>query len=282
MIIAIVGAVLNIILDFAFVYGVEGFLEPMHIQGAAYASVIAQIVMAVLAVVYLVNKTTIPLRFSLPFHYETRRLLGMIFNLFVRTLALNLALYFATSFSTGYGKEYIAAYTIGINLWFLGAFVIDGYSSAGNVLSGKLLGGKEFDLLLQLNKKLLRYGISTGFILMVLGFVLYSFTAKIFIKEEVVISKFNQTFWLVLIMQPLCAFTFIYDSIFKGMGEMKFLRNVLTLATLGVFIPSLLLLDNLDLKLYGIWISFILWMVARGLPLHIKFRRKFLPLVEKK
>ena len=68
----------------------------------------------------------------------------MISNLFIRTIALNVALYFGTSYATAYGKEYIAAYTIGLNIWFLGAFMIDGYSSAGNILSGKLLGAKDY------------------------------------------------------------------------------------------------------------------------------------------
>ena len=46
MAIAIVGTLLNIVLDVVFVYGIEGLLNPMHIYGAAYASVIAQITMA--------------------------------------------------------------------------------------------------------------------------------------------------------------------------------------------------------------------------------------------
>ena len=37
MIIAIVGTILNIVLDIILVYGVEGFVDPMFIQGAAYA-----------------------------------------------------------------------------------------------------------------------------------------------------------------------------------------------------------------------------------------------------
>ena len=40
MIIAIVGALANIILDFIFVYGIEGIIPAMHIKGAAYASVL--------------------------------------------------------------------------------------------------------------------------------------------------------------------------------------------------------------------------------------------------
>ena len=52
MMIAIIGALLNVVLDIVFVYGVEGIIAPMHIEGAAYASVLSQIVMAGIAVFY--------------------------------------------------------------------------------------------------------------------------------------------------------------------------------------------------------------------------------------
>ncbi|NRA94463.1 MAG: MATE family efflux transporter, partial [Psychroserpens sp.] len=137
MIIAIVGTIVNIVLDVALVYGVEGIIDPMHIKGAAYASVVAQISMAILSAFFLLTKTDISLRITFPFNKEISTFILMIINLFIRTLALNATLYFATSFATAYGTEYIAAYTIAINLWFLGAFIIDGYASAGNILSGK-------------------------------------------------------------------------------------------------------------------------------------------------
>jgi len=156
MIIAIIGALLNIVLDFIFVYGIEGYIPAMNIKGAAYASVIAQITMAIIALFLLLKKTTISLKIGTSLHKEVPRLLGMIGNLFVRTIALNTALYFATSYATGYGKEYIAAYTIGINIWLLGAFMIDGYSSAGNILSGKFLGAKDYKSLVVLSRKLFK------------------------------------------------------------------------------------------------------------------------------
>ena len=281
MIIAITGAVLNIILDIILVYGIEGFIPAMNIEGAAYASVAAQFSMAVIAGILLIKTTDIKLRIQLPWNHEIKRLLGMVGNLFIRTLFLNLALYFAVSFSTGYGKDYIAAYTIGINLWFLGAFVIDGYSSAGNILSGKLLGAKEYDTLVKLSNQLIKYGLFTGLLLTGVGFLFYNSIGGMFINEVSVQKEFSNVFWIVLIMQPLCAVTFIFDAIFKGMGEMAFLRNILMFSTLLVFTPAIFLFDSLDYKLYGVWFTFILWVIARGLPLIIKFRRKFLPLIEK-
>ncbi|MFL0353303.1 MATE family efflux transporter [Xanthomarina sp. GH4-25] len=278
MIIAIAGAVSNIVFDVILVYGVEGYIPAMHIQGAAYASVIAQLLMAILSAYYLLKKTPISLKLTLPFNKEMKRFTVMILNLFVRTLALNVTLYFASAFSTSYGKQYIAAYTIAINLWFLGAFVVDGYASAGNILSGKLLGGKEYNKLIELSNKLIRYGVTLGIVLAALGSLFYYSIGTIFTKEPDVLKEFYNIFWMVLAMQPLCAIAFIFDGMFKGLGKMKDLRNLLLLSTLLVFVPILFWLDSLDLKLYAIFTAFTCWIIARGFPLIIKFRKEFLPL----
>jgi len=280
MMIAITGAMLNVVLDLAFVYGIDGYIDPMHIKGAAYASVISQITMAVIAAFLLVKKTSISLKIRLPFNKEIKRMLGMISNLFIRTIALNIALYFGTSYAAGYGKEYMAAYTIGLNIWFLGAFMIDGYSSAGNILSGKLLGAKDYKTLLALSTKLTKYAFLMGVFLTVVGLLFYDFIGTIFTKETAVLEQFYGSFWVILAMQPICAITFIFDGMYKGMGEMKILRNLLILSTGLVFIPVLFLFDALDYKLHAIWIAFTCWIVVRGFPLIVLFRRKFLPLAK--
>lgn len=280
MIIAIIGALLNIVLDVIFVYGIEGYIPAMNIEGAAYASVIAQVTMAILALVMLMKKTKISLKIGKTVHEEIPRLLGMMGNLFIRTIALNTALYFATAYATDYGAAYIAAYTIGINIWLLGAFMIDGYSSAGNILAGKLLGAKEYKTLVALSNKLFKYGIVIGIVIALLGFIFYNFIGEIFTKEASVLEQFYHVFWIVLLTQPISAITFIFDGMFKGMGFMKYLRNVLILSTGFVFIPTLLFFDWLDYKLVAIWIAFTLWILARGLPLIIKFRSTFLPLIK--
>ena len=282
MMIAITGALLNVVLDIMLVYGVEGIIAPMHIEGAAYASVISQIVMAGIAAYLLLKKTSISLKVQLPFNKEIKRMMGMISNLFIRTIALNVALYFGTSYATSYGKEYIAAYTIGLNLWFLGAFMIDGYSSAGNILSGKLLGAKEYQTLLRLSRKLTKYGFVIGIFLAIVGGLFYESIGTVFTKDPEVLEKFYASFWIVLAMQPLCAITFIFDGMYKGMGEMKILRNLLLLSTGVVFIPVLLVFDAFGYKLHAIWIAFTCWIVVRGFPLILLFRRKFIPLAQKK
>jgi putative MATE family efflux protein len=280
MIIAIIGAASNIVLDVVLVYGIEGYIQPMNIKGAAYASVIAQILMALLAAFYLLKKTSIPLKPSFPFNPEIKRFILMILNLFVRTIALNVTLYFASAYATSYGAKYIAAYTIAINLWFLGAFIVDGYASAGNILSGKLFGAKAYASLITLSNKLIKYGAIIGVILGLMGAVLYYPIGRIFTKEPEVLKAFYSIFWIVLLMQPLCTLAFIFDGIFKGLGKMKFLRDVLLFSTFLVFVPILFWLDSLDYKLHAIFIAITFWIMARGIPLIIKFRKIFIPLAQ--
>lgn len=281
MIIALIGTTTNIVLDFILVHGISGLITPMYLEGAALASVISQFFMALLSTFLIINKTKIDLIIRPPLNKELPRFLTMIGNLIVRTLALNLALYFATSFATRYGTNYIAAYTITINLWFFAAFAVDGYASAGNILSGKLLGAKQFKNLFKLSKVLTKKSLIVGVIMGGLGGLFYFPIGKIFSSDPEVLSSFYNVFWIVLVMQPLCAITFVFDGIFKGLGEMKILRNVLLASTLLVFIPALLINDKLGLKLHGILLAFTLWIIARGLPLVVKFRKQFLPQIRK-
>ena len=275
MVIATVGAVFNIILDVILVYGLWDIIPAMHIKGAAYASVIAQILMALMAFYFLFKKTTIPLRINLPLNKEVKRFSLMVANLFVRTIALNVTLYLGTSYSTALGDSYIAAYTIAINLWFLGAFVIDGYAGAGGILSGKLLGENNYSLLLKLGNTLIKYGLVIGLILMLFGGIFYYSIGQIFTKDQKVLEYFYDIFWIVLIMQPICAIAFIYDSIFKGLGRMRTLRDLLLFSTFLVFTPVLYLLDFLDWKLYAVFTALFAWMLARSFPLVYIFRTTF-------
>ena len=275
MIIAIVGTILNIVLDIILVYGVAGFIDPMFIQGAAYASLIAQISMAFLAVILLYKKTNIKLAVKFPFNPKIKSFMQMFGNLVIRTASLNVTLYFCNAFATKYGDEFIAAYTIAINLWFLVAFIIDGYSSAGTILSGKLYGEKSYGVLMKFGNDLTKIGVKIGIIMCIVGFIFYYPLGRIFNNDPVVLQEFYNVFWIVLAMLPLCSIAFIFDGLYKGLGWMKDLRNVLLFSTFIIFVPFVILFDHYELGLHGIFYAFTLWILSRSIPLIIKFRKTF-------
>jgi len=273
MLIAITGLVVNLGLDVILVFGIEGYLAPLGLKGAAYASVISQAVMVLLSFYYLIKKTSIIIRFSLPFNKEIKNLMIMILNLFVRTLALNVALNLSSYFAASYGVVYINAYTIAVNIWFICAFVIDGYASAGNMISGKLYGANDFENLLVLRKKLTKYGLVVGLLLLLVLGTFYYPIGRLYSNNELVRDKFYNTFWIAIAMQPLCAVAFIYDGMYKGMGKMKTLRNLLLLTTFLGFIPVLLIANYFDLMLYGVWLAFVVWIFLRGFILKLDFKK---------
>lgn len=280
MVIAITGAVLNVILDVILVYGIDGIVEPLYLDGAAYASLIAQAVMAIMAFVLLLTKTDISLKLKFPIHPELGRLVVMSLNLFVRAIALNTALILAVREATALGDAYIGAHTIAINIWLFSAFFIDGYGAAGNIMGGRLLGAKDYNGLWYLAKRITQYGLWVSLVLMALGFVFYYPIGSLFSKETLVLNTFYTIFFIVILGLPMNTLAFVLDGLFKGLGEMKYLRNTLLSATFLGFVPALFMGKYLGWNLTGIWISFTIWMLIRGGALVWKFRKKFRPLLQ--
>lgn len=273
---SLTGAFLNVGLDYLLVYGIDGLIPAMHLRGAAFASLISQAVMLAMALYFFFSKTPFGLRLSSNINPQMRGLLVMSANLFVRTAALNFAIYLANAYATDYGKTYIAAQSILMNIWLFFSFFIDGYANAGNAISGRLLGAKDYKRLWNLSIDISKYAIIIAITLIGICALFYEEIGLLFSKEKSVLVLFSSVFWMVLFMQPVNAIAFMFDGIFKGLGEAKYLRNVLLFATFLGFTPVLLIGDYFGIKLYAIWIAFFVWMLIRSSALVIKFRRKYL------
>ncbi|MEC7263052.1 MAG: MATE family efflux transporter [Bacteroidota bacterium] len=280
MIIAIIGAVLNIGLDLLLVYGVDGWIPAMYLDGAAWASLISQAIMALLAFILLMKKTEISMKLVLPLNKELKRVIFMSLNLFVRAIALNVALILAVREATALGDRFIGAHTIAINLWLFAAFFIDGFAAAGNSMGGKLLGADDYDGLWKLAKKIVLYGMVVSLVLMMGGVLFYHPIGRLFSNDSLVLDTFYGIFYIVILGLPMNTLAFVYDGLFKGLGEMKYLRNVLLAATFLGFVPCLYLGKFLGWGFYAIWVAFVIWMLIRGFALLWKFDRKFRPLVQ--
>ncbi|NER17197.1 MATE family efflux transporter [Spongiivirga citrea] len=278
MIISLVGVVANIILDFVLVYGIEGYIPAMNLEGAAWASLISQIIMAIMSVVLLIRKTTISFKLSKQWHPEMSRFLVMSGNLFIRAIALNVALIVAVRQATSLGTDYIAAHTIAMQLWLFSAFFIDGYGAAGNILGGKLLGAKDYKQLFILTKKICQYGLVVSLLLMLIGFLGYNFVGTIFSDDLQVLSVFKSFFYLAILALPINAIAFVLDGLFKGMGETSYLRNTLLGATFFAFVPTLVITQKADMGIHGIWIAIIVWIGFRAVSLIYKYWKTYYPL----
>lgn len=273
---SLTGGLVNVVLTYTLVYGIDGVLEGMHLVGAAIASLFAQLVMLLMALYFYLKKTPFHLKISLKFNPLLRPLIMMSLNLFLRTLSLNIAIYAANAYATGYGNNYIAAQSVLMNIWLFFSFFIDGFANAANAIGGRLFGEKNFKSLWHLSVDISKYSIVVAGLLIIVCSIFYGFIGRMFNKDIEVLALFYDVFWIVLLMQPINALAFVFDGIFKGLGEAKFLRNILFIATFLGFIPALLISDYFGLKLYGIWIAFFVWMLIRSSSLILHFRWKYL------
>ena len=280
MLVAIAGALINIGLDIILVYGVEGMMDPMGVKGAAWASLLSQAVMAIMALIFLLVKTNVSLRLRFPLHPEINRLVSMSLNLFARSFSLNVALVIAVKEATALGTASIAAHTIAVNIWLFTAFFIDGYGAAGNLLSGRLLGAKDYKKLWILTKRVNTYNLFVAGLLMIACTVGYTFAGELFTNEDIVLKAFYSIFFIVILIQPLNSIAFTLDAIFKGLGEMAYLRNTLLGATFLGFVPMVYFGKWMHWELKGIWYAFVVWMVFRASALCIKYYNSYYKLAK--
>jgi len=275
MIASLCGALVNIALDYLLVYGAGDAIPAMGVMGAAYASLVAQLTMLAIAVYYLYKHTAVRLSAVMrkP-HVLLVKHVHLTTNFFLRTVSINIAIFLSYRFATGYGKIPGATHAILMNIWLFFSFFIDGFASAGNAIGGRLLGSKDVAALRHLGKKTVTYGVTVACVLVIMCFSFYAFIGTQFTKDTAILNLFMNSFWLVLLMQPINAVAFVYDGIFKGWGDAVYLRNLLFALTLLVFVPTLLLLDYLHFELLAIWGAFTLWMLGRAVILTFKFQSR--------
>ncbi|ARN78273.1 MATE family efflux transporter [Nonlabens spongiae] len=272
---SLIGAAINVVLDIILVHGIPEIIPAMGIEGAAYASLVAQFSLMCIAIYFLYKKTGFSLALKLwkP-HEKLGKHLSLTANFFLRTAAINIAIYLSYRFANGYSTSAAATHAILMNIWLFFSFFIDGFANAGNAIGGRLLGSRDAGGLRYLAKTTLLYGVGVAVILSLGCFALYDQIPLFFTDEAPVLEMMSATFWIVILMQPVNAVAFVYDGIFKGWGEAVYLRNLLIFLTIFVFIPTIYIADYLDWKLKAVWVAFFLWMVGRSAVLHFKFYNK--------
>ncbi len=280
MYISLLGGIINITLNYTFV-----FIFHWGIKGLAWSSLLAQIVMLVVSVHYLYRKT--PFRFfrTKNLHPKFFQNLRMSLDLFIRSTLLQAVLYFsflrATILGGGEDSTIVATHTLLNQVWLFSVFLFDGYCNAGGVLSGRLYSARQYQTIRYMVRDLFFIVLGIGSLIMMLYFIFYFQMGVFLTKDSDVQLLFFETFWMVVLMQPLNAITFLFDGIYKGMGLTIVLRNTFIIATFLGFLPTFYVTEFLlEWGLKGIWVAFFVWMSFRGGILILHYRNFFISRTE--
>ena len=195
-------------------------------------------------------------------------------DIFIRTMCLVavFTIFTARSASTDVlneGEETILAVNSLLMQFFMFfSFLIDGFAHASEALTGKFIGAGDQASLRRSVRLLFVWGtlISLVFTLVYLvgGDLIFRALTN---NQEVIANAKPYFFWVVMV--PLVSYTaFLWDGIFIGATAGPEMRNAMLASTLLIFFPAYFLAGHF-LGNHGLWLAFILFMIARGVSMQI-------------
>ena len=258
MVIVIFINILNIILDFYFVYHLN-----MKIEGVAIASLIAEY-SVIFFVFYIFYKDNFLKYFDLSNIFDWLSIKGKLiinFDMFIRSLILMTCFAYFVSTGASYGNTTLAANTILLNFFFIYSYAIDGFAHASEALVGEAYGKKnkrniyaaifatgKFSLYLSIIFIFILVTSSDFIIKMITNLDLVQLDANLYLKWLLFIFIFGTiAFWL--------------DGVFIGLLFTKIMRNIMIAS--GIFFivfEQLIFKSNNE----GLWISFLIFFIIRS------------------
>ena len=260
----------NIILSLTFV-----LIFQMQINGIALASVIAEIIGMLIGFIY-VHKELETYKGKWGYKQILRisaykRFIQINFNLFLRTIALIFTFAFITAQGARYGGIVLGANAILMNLQNLLAYVLDGFAHAAEALVGKAVGKKDT----QLFKSAVNICLKWSVYIAIIFALIYALTGKYMISlmtHHQIIRDTAIEYLPWMIISPIVSvWSFLYDGVFVGATRSKDMRNAMLGSLFLVFLPSWYFLQPLGN--HGLWLTFTLFMISRGVTMHLLYRK---------
>ena len=262
--------VLNIALDFIFVFGLQ-----LDVRGVALASVISQFSGSVLAVFFIyVELKRYPGRWRQPVIFNVKdftALLALNQNIFIRTLCLIFVFAFFTRQGANQGELVLAANAILLNFQILVALGLDGFANAAEALVGKAIGAKDHEQFRESVRSVMAWGGGVA----VLYSLLFILAGTWLTNLMTDIASVRETAYLYLpwmsISPLISVWCFLFDGIFIGATRGRELRNGMLFSMFVVYLPCWYLLKGLGN--HGLWLALMGFFIARALSLFWYFRK---------
>ena len=265
IIISITVNLLNIILDYYFIY-----ILNYSIEGVAIASLISEY-SVVFFILYAIKNENIFKNTNLKIHeifdwlmIKKKILVNM--NMFLRSFILMTIFIYFMKVGASYGDSILAANAILLNFFFLFSYGIDGFAHSSEVLVGNSIGKKDNVLLKQSIYSTGKFSVILASIYLIIFNVfdlsILQFVTNLEVIHTIVLS--NITYLYLIFISATVAFWL--DGVFIGSLKVTLLRNIMIISgILFFFVETILLQGNND----NLWVSFLVFFTARSMLLGI-------------
>lgn len=255
--------VVNLVLDPLLIFGLG-----MGLAGAAIATVVAQWAGALWFLDLLLRRKReqLGITIALPRLHELVPFLRIGGALALRTFALIGTMTLATAVATRIGTVQVAAHQVVTQIWLLLALVVDALAVAGQALVARYRGAGDPGAARDASNRLLGWGLRIGVGLAALFLALAPVLPGLFTNEPEVIATILVVYPFVVFMQPLNAVVFVWDGIFLGAEDFRFLAVQMVMSGLAA-VAVLLLVLPMGWGLVGVWWGMTTLMGVRALTL---------------
>lgn len=266
MMVAILQNLINIVVSVCLV-----FCFGMKVEGVAYGTLVAQYSGVALALFWW-NRYfgTYRKGVSLTGSFRLRDMRTFFIvnkDIFLRTLCLMAVTIFFTSTGARQGDVILAVNTLLMQLFTMFSYIMDGFAYAGEALAGRYIGAADPNSLKRLIRLLFRWGI--GFAL--LFTVLYGAGGEMFLRlltndSQVIAAAGSYFYWVLTI--PIAGFSaFLWDGIYIGATQTRWMFRSMLTASAGFFLTYYLL--HPAMGNHALWAAFILYLSLRGVILQL-------------
>lgn len=270
-VVALVLNAVNLVLDPVLIFGLGWGLA-----GAATATAVAQWTGAV-AFLWLIlgaRREAFGVRPLLPRPRDLLPFLSVGGALIVRTFSLVGTMTLATAVATRVGTVAVAAHLVASQLWLMLALLVDALAVAGQAIVGRLRGAGQAGDVAHAADRLVAWGLGVGIVL-ALGFLaLEPWLPRLFTEDAVAIDATRTVLPFVIAMQPLNALVFVWDGLYIGAEEFRFLAAQMVASAVAAC-AVLLLVVPMGWGLQGVWWGIVALMLVRAGTLAGRYGRVF-------
>jgi len=277
MMITIACNLLNILLNWVFIYGHWGF-DPMGAEGAGWASLIARILMPVcfLVVMFCKSEWRMYIREATSVKWrEIRELLAIGTPIGLQSFAE--AFLFTASFVIiGWiNKEALAAHHIANQMADLTFMLALGIGSATTIRVSHQLGKGDIHAVRMASHASIHLCLlmnTIGAAIMILG---RNYIPYIFTEDEAVVPIASTLLIIAGTLQYVDGLQCIGAAMLRGIKDVRVPMRIALFAYIGVALPlGLYLTFPLGLGAKGMWIAFVVALAIPAVLFHIRFNRQ--------
>ena len=261
MSISIIVNLLNIILDYYFIY-----ILNFSIEGVAIASLISEysiIFFVLYALMFEKKYKNINLDYKNILSWKLiKNKIIINIDMFIRSFILMTCFAYFMSKGASYGNVILAANTILLNFFFIFSHGVDGFAHASEVLVGDSVGKKNKELLHKSISSTGKFSIYLA-ILFIIFFSLFDVPLLNVITDvgTILLSAQKHIMWLYLIFFSACI-AFWLDGVFIGAMKTKLLRNVMILSGSVFFILEIFIFEQNN---HNLWAAFLVFFTLRSM-----------------